>query len=187
MCISKHNSFSRPIKNSIICRHSQRPIQQHTHRIISSPFRHCQMRIIQQSRLRSHHNSILLHTHLMIKRFSHRITNLNRTTALLLATHINYPIRSLSPLQYHIRTMLLLHRHKPTIQPASLLFHHTHSHLNTRILQDFHTTTRHLRIRVKRSNHHTFQPLTHNQISTRRRLSPMRTRLKRHIHRSLTQ
>ena len=187
LCISKNNCFSSTIKNPIISRHSQRPIQQHPHRILACPLRYSQMWVIQQRRFRCHHNRILFHTHLMIKRLCYRITNLYRTTTFLLTTHINNSILGLSPLQYHIRTTLLLHRHKPTIQPPSLLLHNANNNLNSRIFQYFHTTTSHLRIRVKRSNHHLFQSLTHNQICTRRSLSPMRTRLERHIHRSLFQ
>ena len=123
----------------------------------------------------------------MIKRFCYRITNPNWPIPFLLSAHINNSILSFSPLQYHIRASLLLHRHKTTIKPSSLLFQHTHSHINPRIFQYFHTTTSHLRVRVKRSNHHTFQSLAHNQISARRSLTPVRTRLKRHIHRSLFQ
>ena len=77
-----------------------------------------------------------------------------------------------------------LRRQKIRIQLTTLLLQHPRDHLNTSLTHTPDTLTIHPRIRIRHTHHHTPQSRSDNQVTTRRSLTPMRTRLKRHIQRT---
>jgi len=100
---------------------------------------------------------------------------------------VDKAIGRLGPFQDDIRTLLSMVGEESAVQSLTLSLEHTHFHLDACLAQLLDTTPLDLGKLIDTTNNYPLHTFLYDQISTRRCLAIMRTRLQADVDRSLRQ
>ena len=139
------------------------------------PVAHSERRMVGQNGVCTHENCLTTRPQSMDEHLSERSGNLS----------VNTSVGSLCPLQRHKRTMLAVKCHEDAIDLPAFLLQNSDNHLATCVFQFLYPQPVHFGERVSATDHHPGDSLFNDEICTRRCFTPMCTRFKCYVNRTL--